>query len=421
MRRTALLALVIFLTGTTAFAGGFQVAAQGARAMGMGLAYTAVADDASAIFYNPAGLALRGDDDPRAEILLGGMVATNLEGTFESAVGVEEQRRSLSALPQAYASWRHGRLALGVGAYTPFGLPMRWEDPDTFSGRFVSQTALLRTIDINPTIAWQVTPNLAVGAGWNYVSSKVQLERNSRGPAGTPLASFEVAHTRLSSEQLDNSGSGWNAGVLWRTSIATFGASYRSGIEVDHEGIADTTQILTGNPAIDNAVRAVLPGRQDARVSIDYPSSLNFGVAFDFGATTLAFDADRTNWSSFEELDVFLGGVRQIHRDANWEDAWAWRAGIERQNCIGAVTCRAGYYRDETPQPLFDVGPVLPDADRQGFAIGVGIPLGGRLALELANIFILFDERTTSAGNHDALFGTYETRANEFAFNLRWR
>lgn len=423
MKREWLVLAFVLTIPLTLHGGGFQVAAQGARAMGMGLAYTAVANDASAIYYNPAGLAMQTEND----LIFGGMLATNLEGTFESTgtppgSGIDEaQRESLNTLPQTYISRRgRGAITYGIGMYTPFGLPMRWEDPDTFSGRFISQTALLRTVNINPTVAFQITPDLAIGIGGDYMYSKVQLERNQRGTA--PLPPLEIAHVKLSSEQLDNSGWGWNAGLLWKVGLFRLGASYRSAIDVDHEGEATFTQILTGNAQVDAAVRANLPaGAQRADVSIEYPSSLNLGVAFMPAAnTTLAIDAHRTNWSSFGTLDVFIGGspVPSIHREASWENAWAYRAGVELP--CGPIICRAGYYRDETPQPIEDIGPVLPDADRQGFALGLSIGLG-RLTLDLANIYIRFDERTTNAANRDRYFGTYETTANEFAVNLHWR
>src|SRR4029079_17938537 len=123
MRRFATVVLAV-LFASSAFASGFQVAAQGARAMGMGLAYTAVADDASAIFFNPAGLAFQESD-----IVAGIMVARNVEGKFESARGTEEQRTAENVLPELYASWSMGGAKAGIGVYTPFGLPIRWENP----------------------------------------------------------------------------------------------------------------------------------------------------------------------------------------------------------------------------------------------------------------------------------------------------
>ncbi|MGH9442990.1 MAG: OmpP1/FadL family transporter, partial [Thermoanaerobaculia bacterium] len=51
------LVFVGLLAAAPAFPSGFQVMTQGAKATGMGLAFAGIADDPSAIFYNPAGIA----------------------------------------------------------------------------------------------------------------------------------------------------------------------------------------------------------------------------------------------------------------------------------------------------------------------------------------------------------------------------
>ncbi len=78
----ALVALVLlFLSAAPAFPAGFSIFAQGAKASGMGLAFTAVADDPSAIFYNPAGLGWQKHFSSYA----GGSLLTKVEGDFEGA------------------------------------------------------------------------------------------------------------------------------------------------------------------------------------------------------------------------------------------------------------------------------------------------------------------------------------------------
>lgn len=47
---------VFLLWGGPVFAGGLSTPGQGARALSMAGAFTAVADDESAVFYNPAGI-----------------------------------------------------------------------------------------------------------------------------------------------------------------------------------------------------------------------------------------------------------------------------------------------------------------------------------------------------------------------------
>ena len=68
-----------FLAASPALPSGFQIMSQGAKATGMGLAFTAVADDPTAIFYNPAGLGWQQKFSGEA----GFMFITKLEGEFE--------------------------------------------------------------------------------------------------------------------------------------------------------------------------------------------------------------------------------------------------------------------------------------------------------------------------------------------------
>ncbi|MDQ2971238.1 MAG: hypothetical protein M3R34_08870, partial [Acidobacteriota bacterium] len=86
-------ALAAFLAAPPAFPSGFQVMTQGAKATGMGLAFTAVADDPSAIFYNPAGLGWQ----KHFEAQIGSEFLSKVKGDFEGAnpfpgIGVTEKQ-----------------------------------------------------------------------------------------------------------------------------------------------------------------------------------------------------------------------------------------------------------------------------------------------------------------------------------------
>jgi long-chain fatty acid transport protein len=182
MRRTIVL-VVSLLVANGAFASGFQVTAQSARSMGMGLAMTGVADDASAIFYNPAGLAFQD-----TALVAGVMLATNTEGRYTGPTGLaENQVDGISVLPELYATKKFGIAHVGLGINAPFGLPMRWENRDTFSGRRVSYLSNIRTLNVNPTVAFALTPTLGVAVGGDWVHSKLQLERRRA------FAGFDVA------------------------------------------------------------------------------------------------------------------------------------------------------------------------------------------------------------------------------------
>jgi long-chain fatty acid transport protein len=417
---------LFFLVATPAFPAGFSIFAQGAKASGMGLAFTAIADDPSAVFYNPAGLGWQ----KHFSVQAGGSLLSKVEGEFEGAnpfpgtgFGVEEQRKTSFLLPTVYAVVPlTSNINFGLGIFAPYSLGFRWEDAEQFSGRYIAQNAVIRSADINPVLSFQLAPSFAIAAGADYRLSKVQLERNRAAINPFTQSVVDVAHIKLDSELQDNSGWGWNAGMLWKpVPMIALGAAYRSKIKVDYEGTGKFTQRLTGNAAFDAAVAAQLPqGKQDVAVTIDFPASVNLGGAINLpGNFTVALEADWTEWSSFDELfiDFENAAIPDLDRLTSWEDSWAYRVGLQKK--FGSFAVRAGYYKDESPQPLADVGPILADADRNAYTLGIGYDTD-RWGVDISDIYIDFDHRDTRGeATTDNFSGRYSEAANLVAFNFR--
>ena len=261
---------------------------------------------------------------------------------------------------------------------------------------------------------------LAVGADYRF--SKVTLERNQAAINPFTQSVVDVAHVKLNSELLDNSGWGWNAGILIKpVPLISIGLAYRSAIEVDFDGEAKFTQRPTGNAVFDALVASQLPqGKQDVASTIEFPSTANIGLAVNLpGDLTVALQGDWTEWSTFETLliDFINPALPDLERNNNWDDSWAYRVGVEK--LWGNFALRAGYYFDETPQPVEDVGPILADADRNAYTIGFGYNTE-RWGVDVSDIYIAFDETDTSGtANTDQYFGEYSEAANLFAISLR--
>ena len=189
------LAILFLLTAAPAFPSGFQLNTQGARAMGMGLAFTAVANDPSAIFFNPAGLGWQKNFD----VQFGSSFITKTEGDFSGAdpfPGIgnsEKEHKTTFVLPTLYVVFplTH-EINLGFGTFSQYGLGFRWDNAEdcggdcatnpvkstSFSGRFIGQNAVIQSVDLNPVLSFQVIPSLTIAAGADYRVSKVQLEKN---------------------------------------------------------------------------------------------------------------------------------------------------------------------------------------------------------------------------------------------------
>lgn len=423
-RISASLAVLAFLAAAPAFPAGFQIMTQDAKAMGMGLAFTAVADDPSAIFYNPAGLGWQ----KHFEAEIGSSFITKVKGDFNGAnpypgVGdTEKQHKTTFVLPTVYAvaPLTH-EINLGIGIFSPYGLGYRWDNAETFSGRFIAQNVVIQTVDLNPVISFQATPTFALAVGADYRVSKVQLERNQAGVNPFTQSVVDVAHIKLNSDLQDNHGWGWNAGILFRpVPQLSLGASYRSKIKIDYDGTAKFEQRLTGNAAFDAAVAAQLPqGNHPVQTSIEFPATLNLGAAVTFPADFLvSIEADRTQWSSFSALDIHFPDIvgRDLHRETDWKNVWAYRIGLQKK--FGNMAVRAGYYRDKSPQPRADVGPLLADNDRDAYTLGLGYGTD-RWGVDISDLYLKVKDIDARGVVNDRFYGQYKETVNIFAFSLR--
>jgi hypothetical protein len=107
-------------------------------------------------------------------------------------------------------------LNFGIGGFAHYGLGLRWEDPETAPTRFVSQNAVIRSLDVNPVFSYRLFPQLTIAAGADYRFSKVQLERNQAFFNPFSQSFQDVAHIKLNSDLLSNGGWGWNAGIMFK-------------------------------------------------------------------------------------------------------------------------------------------------------------------------------------------------------------
>jgi long-chain fatty acid transport protein len=119
-------------------AAGFQVSEHNARATGRAGAVIATVDDASAVFYNPAGLTgVKGN-----QVLLGLTLLrpiSEYEGSGPPGVGGPAGTYTTTGdfvpVPNIYLGRELSSKAfVGFGFYAPYGLGIEWSNPDTFVG-----------------------------------------------------------------------------------------------------------------------------------------------------------------------------------------------------------------------------------------------------------------------------------------------
>jgi long-chain fatty acid transport protein len=423
LRLTTLLAVT--LLAVSAFGAGFSIFEQGAKASGMAGAFAATADDPSAVFYNPAGLAQQRDFT-----VLAGATFINFTNEFSGdpnspiTSGTEgKYNRHTFVPPNAYAVIPIGEnLTFGVGVFAAWGLRTDWANP--WVGRFVSRDADLKTTSIQPTLAWQSSDGRwAVGGGVEYRRARVILNQNIPLPFPNPFTGriTDIGNARLASDYGDDIG--YNVGILIKpTERLRFGASYRSEMDIDLNGDADFTQISTGSAQLDTVVAQTFPVDDQISTAFPFPAVAAVGVAFSPNDNwDIEFDVTHMTWSRFEALAVDFENqtARSFVREQNWKDSSAYRLGMNYA-ATADWDIRLGAVYDENPQPTEAVSPLLPDSDRIGATFGVGFHRGPWI-VDAAGFVLHFKDRSTEGRNPEDFDGTYETDAMLWSFNLGYR
>lgn len=422
LRLTATLSLTCLLA-TSAFASGFLIPEQGAKASAMAGAFAATADDPSAIFYNPAGIAQQ-----RHIAAYAGTTLINFTNEFTGDAGssvtsgVEAKyNRHTFNIPNMYAVVPIGNnITVGVGVFAAFGLRTDWADP--FPGRYISKDADLKTTSVNPVIAWQTSDGrLAIGGGVEYRRARVILNANRMALNPFTGRINDVANTRLVSDY--GSDIGFNAGVLFKvTPRFRLGASYRSAMDIDLDGDAEITQISTGNAQLDAVIKSQLPPNQPISTTLPFPEIATIAAAFSPNENwDLEFDIMHTGWDRFQALDVDFQTTpaASFSRVQNWEDSRSYRFGVNH-NATENWDVRFGAVYDENPQPVESVSPLLPDSDRIGASFGAGVH-AGPFTVDGSLLVLHFKDRDTNGQNPEGFNGLYQTDALLWSVNLGYR
>ncbi len=397
------LALTLFLwSACNVYAGGFQLNEHGARAIGRASAFVASADDPSAIFYNVAGMTfLKGTN------IMGGvsfvMPETSFRGPTEDNSNDETDMRVQTFIPpNLYVTHTMDNgLSYGIGVMSPYGLGTEW--PSNWTGRGITTSIQLQTFYLNPSVAYRLNDlfmngdAISIGAGFDYVFANVTLKKK--------IVNFsQEGDLDLTGK---GHGTGFNAGLIYRPCyIVSVGASYRSKVKIDFKGTADFSNFSP-------IVSSLFPSG-DASTAITPPATYFAGISVKpIKDLEVEFDYQGTQWSSYDTLNVTFNNqteaVQNQSSPKDYKNTYMLRFGVEYTYDVWQF--RAGYIYDHTPVDDAYVDPLLPDANRNDYAIGVGYQICPALRIDIAYMLVAFKQRTitNSIINFD---GTYNSYAN---------
>jgi long-chain fatty acid transport protein len=345
-------------------ANGFGLPDQDAFATARGEAFVATADNASAIYYNPAGIAQLAGNNFR-----GGLDSVFYDPTYQPPAGQPNSKKTFNSsddfayLPQFFYTHtvKDLPMSFGLGVYAPFGGKMKW--PENTGFRPVAISGSLKYITINPVVAFKLSPSLSVGGGVMVNHGDINLYQG--------LLKFAAPQTNF----FDFTGDGWsvgyNLGILWQPDPKiSFGATFRSSANLDFRG--DTDFQLQPRPYY-------TPTNRNASANFNFPLTAVFGISYrPTPKWNLEFDANCTDWSSFgtvtikQSRPVVLSPFHQnIPVNLGWQSSWMYEFGVTRYFDSG-WHASAGYVFNENSVPDKYYTPLAADMDRHFFSIGAG-------------------------------------------------
>jgi long-chain fatty acid transport protein len=394
-----MLTALLVATPTAASAAGFATTTQSATSTAMGGVGVANPHEPNASYYNPALMSQYEGFSISAGPTL--IVPNSSYESFDGSI-TESTKSSVFPPPNGHASYTFDNLSIGLGATFPYGLGIEWDDG--WRGRETIQYQQLQTLDITPSVAYEIpSANLTLAAGGQAVFSSIELRRSIILREDTEVQSH-----------LGGNGNGFGAlgGVLFEpTDSLTFGAQYRSAVKVNYDGRAHF-EGEEGTPFENQFVDG------DVTTDLTLPHSFSVGVGWQIERLFLELDFQYTTWQTYDE--VVIDFERDLPQETstitnNWRDAGAVRFGAQYE-VTDDLPLRFGLGYDLTPIPDETVSASLPGNDRLIASLGAGYTTDFGLRTDLA--YQLVTSIPRDIRNDVTPPGTYQTTAHIFGLNL---
>ncbi len=401
MRRNLIIAtsclLALLVCPLAASASGLYVPTVGVRASAMGGAFVGLADDYSAVHYNPAGIyQIRGFQATAS--LQDAVLLASREGTLRfggasgSAQPVVDALEATSEVnhyfvPGVYIYMDAGSIAdkFGICAYTLADYGVEWDgdklyddiinryntlpddpagyrqvmgDPPDFESRVTGYV-------VSPVLAKRLSDKLSVGVTGHLLVASLDLRDGGW---------FEISDedsSKLYPYQTEEALTGTGYG-------ATIGALYHvhPQISVGLTVRTPMTVTLEGDIEVDSPLAAAVSERQSEDLDFTFPLWAAGGFAyrdFLFDGLTVTADVEWTQWSEVtgftRNLSTALPVYVEVLTDLDWEDALGVHVGADYR-LSRSTSIMFGYSSVEglsTPE-TFDF--VMPQQAHSTFSFG---------------------------------------------------
>ncbi len=381
-------------------ASGFQLMEQNASGLGNAFAGSAaVAEDASTIFWNPAGMAFLPEGKMQA---VGALNIVKPSSQFSDNGSVMPagiyvrgddggDNGGWNFVPSAYFAMPvNDQISIGLGVGAPFGLVTEYDDSSNWIGRFRAIKSDIKTININPSISYRASDTISLGLGVSAQKLDATFTNgfNASGALcaalgaalcrpGAPLSNLE-GYAEVTG---DDWGYGYNLGAIFAPSPQTrIGLSYRSTIKYTVTGNVDFTRptVTTLGPgnAPANAALAAATYNGGIKADVELPDTAILSAWHQLDDRwEIMGDLSWTGWSSIQYLDFIrtdgpaIGEVLSSTHE-NWRNTWRVAVGASYRY-DDQWKIRGGLAYDQSPVDSAEFRtPRLPDSNRTWLSLG---------------------------------------------------
>lgn len=347
-------------------AAGFALYEWGNRGNGMGGALIALADDASALAYNPAGITqLEGTHT---------MVGTSLimpTASAETNGQKYETGDKLYVAPHAYVTQQMSdKLWFGVGGYSRFGIGTNWDN--NWAGRYNVYKGVMKSYTIQPTMAFKATDDWSLVFGMDIM--RAGFEQKKKVKVGFDRDVHIMAE-------------GWTLGYNLSTRYE-FDDQWSVGL------VYRAKQKMVGRGSVADDI----PGPRPSSVTMEayLPGSLAAGVAYKpLEDLSLEFDVIRTFWGDYKQIEYYYNDGSTSFTPKNYKDVWRVQLGAEYE-FIDDNFIRAGFVFDQSPIREGFEDFMLPTNDRTIYSLGYGYD-NGKWSIDLSGMLVHMEGRVVAA------------------------
>jgi len=412
------LSLVSILITPLLYAGGYEFGGLGSRALSMGGAYIGLADDWTASYWNPAGLAqLEGagaglDFLSTHPTLRGSDSFANLPPTPQTAEkykytkdmfinysGMEPDQFNKTSTnyhfyqPQGLGGYMtFPEFTVGLTVYSPMGYYSDWNDTLSYGmgSIYAKNYQQLVIVETQLTISREIFDGLYAGAGIALLYDRIE-RKAEKDVSNSGILDYDYDFDLKN----DGYGAEGSFGLLYKISdIISAGAVYRTG----------STVKMTGNTSSSLSFMGLDEDTNDT-YKFRHPPTWGVGLAITpiMDELILTADFQQTMWSfyrtnvQYDQEGVLL---QSSSYDEDWSDSNRYRVGAEYM-LKPTWAVRAGFFFDESPLPAKAVSLAhIADVDRKNITFGTGFEIAQGLTADAVGA-VAWGDRTAEGADYE--------------------